>query len=285
MPETRMLSMALIVEPPEPMRLGFDEVKMEELIDSMRGIGQLQAIAVMPEYVAGEATLEKDAGEEHRAEPRATGRFEIKYGHRRFIAAQALGWKEIEAKIYQPGEADSDTIKAQENLIREDVTEVEIGNYCLTLKDKPGVTEERLRVMIGKPLSFIYRCMALCQGDEVIAAAVHRREITLAVATALNKISVEEDRRYYLRLAIDAGVTGKQAEVWVMNWKVQAGLRPPVAEPVATSPLPAPQPGYVLRCALCGGDNDPYNLESVYIHRAELAAIKAGIRAAETVAP
>lgn len=281
MPETKMLSMALIVEPPEPMRLGFDEVKMEELIASMKGGILIHAISVMLEFVAGPATLNAEKEVTQQNPPCPTGRFTIMSGHRRYVAAQALGWQQIRCDVYAPGEADPDAIKAHENLIREDVSDFEIGNYCLTLKDKPGVTEDRLRQMIGKPLSYIYRCMALAQGDEEVAAAVHRHDITLAVGMSLNKITDESDRRYYLRLAIDSGVTAKQCEVWVINWKVQSGLRPPVADPVATQPLPPPDAGYVLRCALCGEDKDPYNLEAVYIHRAELAAIRAGMRAAE----
>ena len=273
--DTQEIPLTQIVEPPEPMRLGFDEEKLEDLADSIKQIGLQQPIVVVPEIVGFPEPVDLECCAQSQAEPQQTGRYEIVAGHRRFLACRMLGMETMPCIVHRESGFNRRAAMLHENIIREEVTPFEEGNMYLEVASRPGITEAELQRTFRKPLKYIYERMELLKGDSEVALAVHRGHIKLAVAKELNKCGEDQHRRYLLMMAIDGGCTAKQAMSWVQQWQVSQGLRPPLTGEIAVPPPVAPPQGYVMQCALCGQSDRTYDLDSVYICRSELKLIKA----------
>jgi hypothetical protein len=109
-----------------------------------------------------------------------------------------------------------------------------------------------------------------------VSAAFYRQK--LGELTPEQDAMIEKEaarhRKYLLALACDSGTSKNQAHSWIVQWELEVGLmKPPDAVPMQPAPQ-VPPVGFVPRCFLCEQDSRPYDLENVYICRAELRAIK-----------
>src|SRR5579864_3790255 len=121
MPETKLIPIALIVEPPEPMRLGFDEEKLNELAQDIRTRGLLNPLTVYPE-VALPHVFEDEVRTERLSAPAPTGRYKIAAGHRRFLACRMAGIREVLCIVREGTQDDYEADMIAENMFREELT-------------------------------------------------------------------------------------------------------------------------------------------------------------------
>ena len=296
MSETRLIPIALIVPPPEPMRLGFDEDSLMELAQNIKVRGLLNPLTVYAER----QTLSQTSpitGATLTGIGDFTGNFVIAAGHRRYLACRMIGMLEILCIVREGTADDYEADMVSENAFREGLTALEEGNRFKDISMRPGMTEARLRALCGgKSLTHIYDRIKLVEGDPDISLAVHEGKITLAVAKELNKVTPEfyrkklgeltpeqdeiiereaaRHRKYLLVLACGSGTSLPQAKSWIQQWEMGVGLMKP-PDPVPMQPAPQVAPvGFTPRCFLCSQDDRPWDLENVYICRAELRAIK-----------
>lgn len=281
MTETKIIPVALLIPPSDNPRVGFDEAGMNELIDSIRQIGLRQPLCVRPEIVASTVTRDPVSGVEHQAEPRHTGRYLIDAGERRYRACLALGMTEIKCEVETDLSIDHRTVMLHENAVRTNLTPFEEGQWYCALADEPGMTEDKLQQITKQKLAYIYARMELLKGDEEVSLAVHRGEVSMAVARELNLIPDEAHRRYLLKMAAEGGCSARQMHGWRIQWEIAQGVKPPPAEPMQMPLAQAPITPEVFVCALCGQSDRTYDLENVYICRNELRAIKASMREQE----
>ncbi len=302
MRETRIIPMGLIVPPPEPMRLSFDEVDLNELIDNIRQVGLINPITVHLEILPGEVTLDAEARGETQSPPKWSGRYVIDAGHRRYLVCRSLGWTEIKCEVETDLSVDGESVMIAENMFRASLTPLEEANRFAEIADRKDMTESKMQGIIKKPLAYIYARLDMLKGDPKISEAVHRGDINIAVARELNKVNrgfyeragteyteaewatidhnTTQHRRYLLQLACDTGTTAKQAHSWIVQWEIQEGFRAPQPAPqIMPAPVESLNP-YTLQCALCGQFDRPYDLEMVPICRAELRVLKSQIGAA-----
>lgn len=252
MPETRHISLAEIDPPPIPARMAMDDAKLAELRESMNDIGLLQAIGVVT----------KD------------GRYDIEYGHRRYMCACDLGWATIECKVFTPAELASGAAMLAENIYHEELSAAEEALLFQEHRELYKLDEAALCARFKKSANYIGDRIRLLRGDALIFDALSHRRVTYAVARELNKCEDQTHRRYLLDIAIRTGynshVMANMVREWRSNQTPQAvpGSSPPQVE------QPAPPTAYRPACCICGGYLDPWALVSVMIHQRELDAIR-----------
>lgn len=252
MPELRRVPLHEIDQPQLPMRSQMDDAKLHELAQSMAAQGLLQPIGIFP----------------------SDGRYEIEFGHRRFLAAQQLGWPDIPALVFSPGELQNGAAMVAENTLREDVNAAEEALFYAQLLERYGWDESTLCDRVKRSPDYIGDRLRLLHQDESIFNAVLQERVNFSVGRELNKCGNEEMRRYFLDQAIRSGTAARVVAQWIRDW--QAQQQPQQAAPVAPDVVTPPPPvdPFKPACALCGGDKDPYNLVNIYVHRWELAEIK-----------
>lgn len=119
-------------------RQEFDETAMAELMQSMKHQGLLSPIGL-------------------RLLPK--GHLKIVFGHRRYIAAQRLGWDTIEAIVVDVSDEKDALLKtSSENVIREAVSLPEQGRIFCSLVKK-GMTGAQISVRMGCSKQFVSNAM------------------------------------------------------------------------------------------------------------------------------
>lgn len=189
----KMIDLGLIDEPEGIIRLEIDQDKIIELAESIKAIGQLQPILLRP-----------------KAE-----RFEIVYGHRRFMAVQRLGKARILASVKDIDDETTALMRATENIAREDITPIEEAAIYQDLRDRAGLRIDQIGEKMGKSAGLIKRKLDLLKMPPCLQKALHKRQIGYGVAEELWRLGEVGDIEYYLLFAIDHGITVAVARQWV----------------------------------------------------------------------
>lgn len=265
MEETRleMVSMALINEPDVPVRSTMDDQRMLDLIESLKENGLLVPIAVRP------------VGE----------RYEVIYGHRRFIAARSLRWPEIRALVMTDPQLSVQAARIHENAVREDVNAADEAVYLAQLHDSLNLSEAELCRLTRRTESWVGDRFALLRGDANVFEALRTGAISFAVARELNRCHDPVLRKDYLHHAAAGGVASRVVHTWVEQANALPD-RPQPAPVPANGDIPGDPAAYVPEvCPLCGGNRDPGNmfrpLWHTYCHERVLKVLKEGEKAAQ----
>jgi ParB/RepB/Spo0J family partition protein len=223
------ISLDLISEPKGVVRMDIDPAGIEELAQSVSEIGLLQPILVA---VDGE-------------------RFELVFGHRRYLACQKLGLSTIRSIIRVMTQAEIGVARATENINRADLSPLEEAATYKNLIDEYGLTLEQVAQKMGKSAGTIKRRMDILKMPPQLQKAVHAKRLSISVAEELWTIADMTDLDYYLSFAMDSGCTKEVARSWAKEWKDKKRREenPGVEGGGGFAPT-EPRPSYVP-CDLC----------------------------------
>ena len=115
------------------------EVNLKSLISSLKSEGLLQPIVVTKE------------GSDYK----------IIAGERRYRAAKAAGWKDIECRILSKNEKDTFRLAVIENLQRENLDPIEEANAYRKLKDRYNYNDKEMSDIIGKSRNYISEILSI----------------------------------------------------------------------------------------------------------------------------
>jgi ParB family chromosome partitioning protein len=242
----REIPLELIDEPAQAIRETMDLPALEDLTQSIRDVGVLQAISVEQQG----------------------GRFRILAGHRRFVAAGRAGLKAIPAVLRDTTEISGQAVTVHENAYREDVNPAEEARYLAQLLEQEcGGDVDRLCKLTRQARSYVEGRLLLLTGDPDVFEALRQRRISMAVSRELNKVTDRGYRMMYLDAAIRGGATARI----VQEWRIQANLAAPVEAPPVMpgenqyTGLPAPVTS--MTCVCCNSAEEPWNMELIPVHR------------------
>jgi len=225
------ISLDLIDEPKGILRLDIDPDAIEELAQSIQEIGLLQPVLVA---VDGE-------------------RFELVFGHRRYLASKKLGLPTIKSIARVMTQEQIGIARATENISRADLTPIEEAATYKNLLDQYGLSLDQVAQKMGKSAGTIKRRMDLLKMPPQLQKAVHGKQISMSVAEQLWTISDLADLDYYLSFAMDGGCTKEVARSWAQDWrKKKRQQKNPGAEGGQDIAPTEPRPVYVS-CDLCAG--------------------------------
>lgn len=140
-------------------RKRFDETRLAELAESIKGQGVLQPLLVREiHWPASAPDIGSPAGESVTA----SGRFEIIAGERRYRAARLAELTEVPCFVRNL--TDRQVLHAQviENLQRDDLHPLEEAEGYEKMMKEHGSTAEGLAAEIGKSKAYIYARLKLC---------------------------------------------------------------------------------------------------------------------------
>ena len=221
----------LIDEPKGIIRMDIDPQGIDELAQSISEIGLLQPILIA---VDGE-------------------RYEVVFGHRRYLASKKLGLSSTNALIRTMTQEEIGIARATENISRADLTPLEEAATYLNLIKQYGLTLEQVAQKMGKSAGTIKRRMDLLKMPPQLQKAVHSKSISISVAEELWTIADMADLDYYLTFAVDGGCTKEVARSWAKEWKdKKRRAENPGAEGGQAFAPTEPRPVFVP-CDLCIG--------------------------------
>lgn len=170
----QMLPIGSLVEDPKNERKTFSN--MEGLIETVKAIGVIEAITVIP------STDEK---------------YMIVTGHRRYRAAKAAGLQTIRAVISDPDEEYARRRKSIiSNVQREDVPPVELAEALQTLldEDKSIKTQRDLAKLIGKRESWISDMLRILSLPPILQEKLRTSEVPVPYDAVMRVARVPESK-------------------------------------------------------------------------------------------
>ena len=147
-------------------RKTFKDASLQELAESIREVGVLQAIAVRP---------------------RTAGGYEIIYGERRYRASLLAGAKTIKATIYNNiTDDEAEDMSLSENLQREQVRPTEEAKAFKLLLEKGRYDMYSLVSRFGRSEKYIYTRLKLNELYQPIGELLDNETITISVAEEIS---------------------------------------------------------------------------------------------------
>lgn len=188
--ELREISLARIKVNPYQPRVYFDPEKLQELAESIKEHGLVQAIVVSPQ------------GQDYI----------LVAGERRFRAAQIAGLITIPAVVREFTQSTMLEVALIENIQREDLNPLEEASAYRRLIDEFNFTQETLAKRVGKSRSAIANTLRLLSLPDVIKEALIKGELTAGQARPLLGIANTDVQMEIARMIIDQGLTAREAE-------------------------------------------------------------------------
>ena len=164
--EPQELSIADIRPNPGQPRQVFDEAALDELSESIRTKGILQAILVRPD-------------------PKTVGQYQIIAGERRWRAAKRAGLTTIPAVIKNLDELELLEIGIIENVQREDLNAMEEAEAYGALMKRFGRTQDSLAESVGKSRVHIANTLRLLKLPDPVREMVRERKLSAGHARAV----------------------------------------------------------------------------------------------------
>lgn len=175
---------------PKQPRRTFNEPELEELTESIRTRGVLQAILVRPD-------------------PTRSEMFEIVAGERRWRAARRAGLTVIPAVVRELDDRDVLEIGIVENVQRADLNPVEEAEAYKALIDRFGRTQESVATQVGKSREHVSNTMRLLQLPDDVREHVREGRLSAGHARALLKTL---DPSHFATVVISKGLSVRDTE-------------------------------------------------------------------------
>jgi len=191
----RLISIEKIDEPQGVIRLDIEDEAIKTLSDSINAIGLLQAILVRP----------------------VKDRFEIIYGHRRFMACRLLGMSKIRATVQELTDIQTAMMRATENVERVDITPIEEAAVYKDLVETHKLKLDKIAGMMGKSSGVIRRRLDLLRMPECLQIAIHKKQIPYSTAEVLWQLQDQGEIEYYLAFAVENGASRPTVLLWVKD--------------------------------------------------------------------
>lgn len=149
----RLESIGFNVDQPRKV---FNEIKLQELADSIKQVGVLQPVLVRKLKIGETAQQHRDS-----SAPISELKYCIVAGERRVRASRLAGRTSIPVLICTYEETEALKVALLENIQREDLGPVEEGQAYRNLMDAYGATQEELAEMLGKSRSGVANCVRI----------------------------------------------------------------------------------------------------------------------------
>jgi len=173
----------------QPRRV-FDEEALDELSQSIKQYGVLQAIVVR-KTMAG---------------------YELVAGERRWRAAQLAGFKAIPAVIREYTDGEMTEIALIENIQREDLNIIEEAFAYRRLMEEFGLTQEEVAKKIGRSRSMIANVIRLLNLEPEVQDHVSRGTLTMGQARPLLGLNDREKQIEAANTIIEEDLSARDAE-------------------------------------------------------------------------
>jgi ParB family chromosome partitioning protein len=193
----QVVSLALVDEPRHQLRETIDSEALGELADDIAVNGLLQPVGLRG--------------------PDDSARYEIIWGHRRFLAMQSLGRTELPAIVYPPG-TEPLLLAVSENLQRRDLTPVEEARVVKRLLDA-GQPASGVARLLRRSLHWVGQRAALLAIPDDVQAAVADGVVKLGCALALGDVDHDDYRRSLIAECARTGATVQTVQLWVAHYQ------------------------------------------------------------------
>lgn len=209
--ELRQIPVALFEPNPFQPRRSFSNARLAELAASIRASGLVQPVLV------------RRAGE----------RYQLIAGERRWRAATLAGLDSVPAVVRDLSDRNALELALTENLLREDLSSLEVAHAYETLQQQFDYTHEQIAERLGIDRSTVSNTLRLLRLPDGVQALLNENSISPGHARALLACRDPKTQLDLARAIVRDGLTVRQAE------RIAAKANEPAAHAVVEPPVEA----------------------------------------------
>jgi ParB family chromosome partitioning protein len=177
-------------------RKHFDELKLQELAESIKEKGVLEPLIVR----------KVDQG------------YELIVGERRWRAAQKAGLREVPVLVKEAEGREVLELSLIENLQRENLNPVEEAEAFKSLTEEFNISQVELATRIGKDRTTIANALRLLKLPLEVRNQLLQNRITSGHARAILSLETKEKQKELCSLIIEKGLSVREAEAFAKRW-------------------------------------------------------------------
>lgn len=193
------ISLDLIEANPDQPRREFDSEKMQELADSIKQLGVIQAITV------------RKVGD----------KYQIISGERRYRASKLAGLSTIPAYVKDISDSLMQEMALVENIQREDLNAVEIAMGYQNLMQVCNYTQEQVSERVGKERSTVTNYLRILRLPATVQIGLKERKIDMGHARALLGLEDENDLIQAYQKVVRDCMSVRKTEQYVKDVKAK----------------------------------------------------------------
>lgn len=184
------LPLAAIHPNPDQPRRRIDPAALATLVESIRQHGLVQPVAVRPD---GEGYV-------------------LIAGERRWRAAREAGLERVPALIREADEQGRLELALVENLVREDLSPMEVARACAILTEDFGQSHQNVADRLGRARPTVSNLLRLLELPDEVQALVDRGDLSEGHARAVLMADGARDRRRLAERIVAEGLSVREAE-------------------------------------------------------------------------
>jgi ParB family transcriptional regulator, chromosome partitioning protein len=266
MAEPKLIPLAMLMEPDNPLRIEVQEGPLDELVESIKIAGILSPLLVVPWFQDHEGALVAQPDAALGKVGEIPSRYEIRCGHRRYMAARRLELDAAPCMVFENSEDSRYLIMLHEQVVRADVTPVEEGVLFLQLAEQHHWSMDDLVRVFKRSENYINDRVEIVQKDTAVASAVQAGAINLGQAKQILRPKDPAFRTYLLDQAATHGANTRTLQQMIVNKEQEAAaaqgqLKRHTPE-LATTPEAPP----AMVCIWCRSGDNPEHLRVVQVH-------------------
>jgi ParB family chromosome partitioning protein len=265
----------MIIPPPNPLRVSMGDEHMDRLIASIKAVGILEPLLVLPRWRNDDGQFVPGPDGELGHEAGQPDGYEIMDGHRRYTAANIVRLEEIPVVVFEDAEQLKHQIMLDATTCHEEVTPFEEGLQFLELAEKYQWSMDGLMRQFGKSEDYINDRIDVVRKDQSVAEAVRDRKIGLGHAKEILKCADLGQRAMLLEQAAVHGATIAGLREMRHTFAREQAVAQGELMPNSSAQF---VPGAVIsleQCIWCGGTDEPEQMVSVKVHAYHQADLKA----------
>jgi ParB family chromosome partitioning protein len=209
----------LVPNPRQP-RSAIDDLKLDELAQSIRANGVIQPVIVRK--MAAPANTSP-----------ASARYEIVAGERRWRAAQRAGLLKVPVVVSDVSDEKLLEVALIENIQRENLNPIEEAQAYRRLADDHRFSQDEIAAAVGKDRATVANYMRLLKLPDEVRNDLVAGALTMGHARALLGLADEAAQRRVARETVSKRLSVRETEAMVRK---ETEARPPAPEPVKVDP-------------------------------------------------
>lgn len=255
-----------IIEPVDPMRTDMDQEKINDLASSIKQRGLIQPITVRQIGFHEMDDRCSSGAENHNESQCPFLQYEVVAGHRRFKACAIAGIVKIPCIIKELTDQEVFSIRAHENLFRDDINPVDEAIYIGKLIGDDDSKISELAKQLNRSIAWVQDRLDILDYPDYFLPAVKNSKIKLGVAKCLAAIQDDRYRKMFFDQAVNTGMAVWQADYYLRQYEAGVFKNSEDIQPPDES-TDKPQPVIIRqKCVRCGGMAESPNLSNVFIH-------------------
>lgn len=205
---------------PRQPRVVIDDLKLEELAQSIRANGVIQPVIVR-----------KAPGSENAAP--GAGRYEIIAGERRWRAAQRAGLLKVPVVVSDIPDDKLLEVALIENIQRENLNPIEEAQAYRRLADDHRFSQDEIAAAVGKDRATVSNYMRLLKLPDEVRNDLVAGSLSMGHARALLGLTDEGSQRRVARETVSKRLSVRETEALVRK---ETEAKPAAAEPAKVDP-------------------------------------------------